>query len=83
MKFELSDSESECNTTSVAVDINVEIHFDVFFIINITCFVVYTSMAAYVISKSKCKIDIKGWANMSVNTASFALKMIAWTYMIS
>jgi hypothetical protein len=83
MKFELSDSEFDCNTTSVAVDINVEIHFDVFFIINITCFVVYTSMAAYVISKSKCKTDIKGWANMSVNTASFALKMIAWTYLFS
>ncbi len=57
--------------------------FSAFFIINLICFVVYTTMAAFVAVKSKWKLDIKGWVNMTINIVSFAIKMIAWAYMIS
>jgi len=57
--------------------------FSVFFYINVLCFVVYSSMAVFVVIKSKYKLDVKGWVNMGINTVSFAIKMIAWTYLIS
>jgi hypothetical protein len=28
-------------------------------------------------------MDLKAWANLSVNSISFCIKAIAWTYMIS
>lgn len=33
--------------------------------------------------KSSFKMDLKAWVNLTVNSASFCIKAIAWTYMIS
>jgi hypothetical protein len=33
--------------------------------------------------KSSFKLDLKAWTNLVVNSASFSIKAIAWTYMIS
>ena len=33
--------------------------------------------------RSSFKLDSKAWANLGVNSASFSIKAIVWTYMIS
>jgi uncharacterized membrane protein len=55
----------------------------VFFLVNLISFVIYFSFALFVCIKSSFKIDVKAWVNLGVNSASFSIKAIAWTYMVS
>ena len=88
MKFDLQ-SASNCNdesgssTSNYNADLGVERQFNVFFVVNLVSFVIYFTFALYVAAKSSCKMDLKAWANMGVNSVSLGIKAIAWTYMIS
>jgi len=56
--------------------------FLAFFVINLIAFLIYFTFSLYVSVKSSFKMDVKAWVNLGVNTASFLIKAIAWTYMI-
>lgn len=44
---------------------------------------IYFAFALYYVIKSSFKLDLKAWTNLGVNSASFSIKAIAWTYMMS
>ncbi len=88
MRFELQ-SATKCNMTSQTnsddfnAEVALETQFNVFFFVNLLSFVTYTLYAIYCTTKSNCKMDPKGWANVGVNIMSFGIKAIAWSYMLS
>ena len=51
--------------------------------VNLISFIIYFTFAWYIVIKSSFKLDLKAWANMIVNSASFGIKAMAWTYMLS
>lgn len=88
MKFDLQsalkcDANTSSSTNYYNADLGVERQFNVFFLTNLFSFLIYFSLALYVVIKSSYKMDLKAWANLSVNSISFCIKAIAWTYMIS
>ena len=88
MKFDLQsamkcDVNTSTNTDEHNPDLGVERQFVVFFLTNLIAFVIYFSFAIYVMFKTSYMMDLKAWANLSVNSISFCIKAIAWTYMIS
>ena len=54
-----------------------------FFLVNLISFLIYFSFSLYICIKNSFKMDGKAWANIGVNTASFSIKAIAWTYIIA
>ena len=88
MKFDLQsatkcDVETKTNTNDYNEELGIEKQFKVFFLTNLISFLIYFSFALYVMIKSSFKMDLKAWVNLTVNSASFCIKAIAWTYMIS
>ncbi len=77
------DVETNTNTKDYNTEFGLERQFFVFFLINLISFVIYFTFALYVMIKSSFKLDLKAWTNLVVNSASFSIKAIAWTYMIS
>ena len=79
----MSGDETNTNTNDYDAEFGLERQFIVFFLINLISFVIYFAFSLYVIIKSRFKMDLKAWANLGVNSASFSIKAITWTYMIS
>jgi hypothetical protein len=77
------DDSSSPTTREYNADLGIEKQFNVFFITNLVSFVIYFSFTVYVMIKSSFTMDLKAWSNLSVNSISFCIKAIAWTYMIS
>ena len=89
MNFQLQ-SATECeevakdsNSNDYNIEYGLERQFVVFFLVNLISFIIYFSFACYIAIKSSFKLDAKAWANMAVNSASFSIKAMAWTYMLS
>lgn len=62
---------------------NIEIQFNVFAYINISCYLLYASGCLFVAYKSNFYLDGKAQLNMFINIVGFSVKTITWTYMIS